>query len=459
MPWGRLNDVAGGFASFGAHERCAIARHVDEGNIVAVRAGQAIRRGELARDVAALASRLPDREYVINLCTDRYRFIVGLAAALCRGQITLLPPGNTSGVLRSIAEDHPNVYTLAEAVHSALPSFVYPDCLEQNLSVMDVPVVPAEQTALILFTSGSTGRPKPVRKSWGTLVRSVLAAGTRLGVTRLPGATVIGTVPHQHSYGLESTVLLGLQFGLVIDADGLFFPGDIRAAIEATAGPRILVTTPIHLRALVAEPDGMPRVDLILSATAPLSVELAAQAEACFNARLIEIYGCTEAGQIATRRTVADEDWRCLDGVALYGGPDCTYAVGAAVEGTALLQDVIRPTGAATFRLGGRSADLVDVAGKRTSLAHLNHQLLGIDGVTDGVFIMPEPNGRPVIRLAAVAVAPGLTRKAILQALRERIDAAFLPRPLVVVEALPRNALGKAPREALLELVRRWPGD
>jgi len=45
-----------------------------------------------------------------------------------------------------------------------------------------------------------------------------------------------------------------------------------------------------------------------------------------------------------------------------------------------------------------------------------------------------------------------LRSDSILQALRERIDATFLPRPLVLVDELPRNALGKLPREALLRL-------
>jgi acyl-coenzyme A synthetase/AMP-(fatty) acid ligase len=49
-------------------------------------------------------------------------------------------------------------------------------------------------------------------------------------------------------------------------------------------------------------------------------------------------------------------------------------------------------------------------------------------------------------------VAPALAPEAILKALRERIDCAFLPRPLVVVDALPRNATGKLPREGLLKL-------
>ena len=73
----------------------------------------------------------------------------------------------------------------------------------------------------------------------------------------------------------------------------------------------------------------------------------------------------------------------------------------------------------------------------------------------DGVFLPQEADGERVARLMALAVAPGLQSAAILRALRERIDAAFLPRPLVLVDALPRNALGKLPREALLELIGR----
>jgi acyl-coenzyme A synthetase/AMP-(fatty) acid ligase len=116
------------------------------------------------------------------------------------------------------------------------------------------------------------------------------------------------------------------------------------------------------------------------------------------------------------------------------------------------LHDRIELTGNATFRLGDRAADLVDVAGKRASLAQLTHLLIGIPGVQDGVFLMGEPDGARVARLTALVVAPGLRKPALLQALRQRIDAAFLPRPLVFVEALPRNALGKLPREALLRL-------
>lgn len=443
---------------FAAEGVYPIAQHAGKDDIVAVRAQRRIDRTQFLCDIASLAARLPAHKYVLNLCTDRYRFMVGFAAALCRQQISLLPPSDAPGVLKTLAADYPDLYALTDTLRPPFPSVVYPDRFEDDGAIPDMPMLPGGQPALILFTSGSTGRPKAVPKSWGTLVRSARAAGDRLGLSQRGCATLIGTVPHQHSYGLESTILLGLQHGLIVDAARPLYPGDIRAAVEAAPRPRILVTTPVHLRALVAEPAGMPPIDLVLSATAPLSVELAAQAEACFQAPLVEIYGCTEAGQVATRRSVREPQWRCLDGVNLSQDMRGTWAGGASVQGTVLLHDAIERTGPATFLLGGRSADLVDVAGKRTSLAHLNHLLLSIEGVKDGAFFMPEPDGRHVARLMAVAVAPGLRSEAVLHALRERVDAAFLPRPLVLVDELPRNALGKLPRETLLQLVSRRRG-
>jgi acyl-coenzyme A synthetase/AMP-(fatty) acid ligase len=423
----------------------------------AMQAGGPILAADVWRDAAALASYLPAHAHVINLCSDRYRFITGLAAALQRGQISLMPAANVPAALGALAEDYPDCYALTDGVPPDLPCLAYPAQLDGAFAAADPFDLPGEQPAVILFTSGSTGRPKPALKNWSTLLHSVRAAGARLGVGPLHGATVIGTVPHQHSYGLESVVLLPLLHGLAVDTSWALYPADIRAALARAPGPRILVTTPVHLRALLAEPADMPRADLILCATAPLSADLAAAAEACFGARLIEIYGCTEAGQIATRRTAHDDEWHCLDGVQLHqdalGDTTITWASGAAVAGPALLHDEIELTRPAHFRLGGRTADLVDVAGKRGSLAHLNHQLLSVPGVQDGAFVMGDTPAASVARLAAVVVAPGLDASAVLAALRQRIDAAFLPRPLVLVDELPRNALGKLPRTDVLRLI------
>jgi acyl-coenzyme A synthetase/AMP-(fatty) acid ligase len=432
-------------------ERFAIAQHAKADDIVAVQAGQPISRAEFERDVAALARLLPDRRHILSLCTDRYRFMLSFAAALQRGQISLLPASIAPGVLQDLVTDYPDLYALTDGPPPDLDSMAFP-VLEGSFPQAPLLEVPEDQPALVLFTSGSTGKPKPIPKTWGPLARSARSAAARLGGADLMGATIIGTVPHQHSYGLESMILLCLQHGLRLDAAWPLYPADIKAAICRAPRPRLLVTTPVHLRALLGDPSDMPAVDLILSATAPLPAELAARAEAAFGGALVEIYGCTEAGQVATRRSAKVPDWQCLDGVDLHEDARGVFASGAAVQGTALLHDRIELTGNATFRLGDRAADLVDVAGKRASLAQLTHLLIGIPGVQDGVFLMGEPDGARVARLTALVVAPDLRKPALLQALRQRIDAAFLPRPVVFVDALPRNALGKLPREALLRL-------
>ena len=57
-------------------------------------------------------------------------------------------------------------------------------------------------------------------------------------------------------------------------------------------------------------------------------------------------------------------------------------------------------------------------------------------------------------RVAALVVAPGLSAQEVRQRLAPSVDPAFLPRPLLVVAALPRNDVGKLPREALLQAIK-----
>ena len=104
----------------------------------------------------------------------------------------------------------------------------------------------------------------------------------------------------------------------------------------------------------------------------------------------------------------------------------------------------------------GREADQINVAGHRVSLGDLNQKLLEIEGVQDGVFYLPEEGSDFVTRLMAFVVAPGKTSEEIQRALRTHIDPVFLPRPLVCVPSLPRNATGKLPYESVRELARQW---
>ena len=418
-----------------------------------------LRAAEFLHDAATLAARLPAGQHAINVCADRYRFSVALAASLLARKVCLLPPTRTPEVIRQLSVFAPDVFCLTDEddCDIALPQVRVPPHSANAREAADgrpwrVPEIDAGQVAAYVFTSGSTGVPVPYPKTWGKLVRCIRDGAARLGFADGRSHAVLATVPPQHMYGFESSVLLALQSSGALCAERPFYPADICSALAALPRPRTLVSTPIHLRALLASQTELPPADLIVSATAPLSRELAREAEHRFRAPLLEIYGSTESGQLATRRTARAEEWRLWPGVCLTLEEGRAWARGGHLEQPTPMCDELEPIDAERFLLGARLADLVNIAGKRSSLSYLTHQLNSIAGVQDGVFFFPEEppaSQAGLARVAAAVVAPGLDAARLIEALRQRIDPVFLPRPLLFVERLPRNSTGKLPREAL----------
>jgi len=412
-------------------------------------------------EVATLADQLPEKPTVINLADDRYRFLVGFAAAMVRGQTTLLPPSRTPRVMAEIAREYGNSYCLVDGQDTVeqLQAYQIPKG-EWKTAVhnMKVPQIPVDHTAVVAFTSGSTGSPRPNPKTWGSLVAVARSTGVRLGLKASDHMTVVATVPHQHMYGLEATLMLPIQHGMAFHVGRPLFPEDVRLALADVPSPRFLVTTPLHVRACATAPTRLPHVEFILSATAPLPVSLAKQAETLFQTSVYEVYGFTEAGSLATRRTVADETWHVLDGITLYQKSDRCYLRAPYLPESVPFPDLVSLQGPHRFVLHGRGDDVVNIGGHRVSLADLNQKLNEIEGVQDGVFILPDENGTSVTRLMAVVVAPGKSAEQILLTLRDVIDPVFLPRPLHLVANLPRNETGKLTREALLGLAHTLLG-
>jgi len=418
--------------------------------IVAWRNCTPISARQFLSEVNHVASLLPQGRHVLNLCSDRYRFAVSLAACIVSGRVSLLPSTHTAETVRQMQRISPDVFCITDQTSAGadLPTFHYPESAPPPAAHQTIPEIDCGQVIAEVFTSGSSGLPVPHTKRWGSLVKNARAEAERLGVNATHA--ILGTVPPQHMYGLESTILMPWHSGAALHAGHPFYPADICAQLAELPHPRMLVTTPFHLRTLLSDQATLPAVDQLLSATAPLSQTLAREAEARFGAPLHEIYGCTEAGQIASRRTALELEWQTLPNVVLGRDTATLWAEGGHIGTPTPLSDVIEPLGTGPkwtrFLLHGRHADLVNIAGKRTSLAYLNHQLNAIPGVLDGVFLQPEAtHAEGVGRLTALVVAPGLTPGALTQALRERIDPIFLPRPLLFVDALPRNATGKLP--------------
>lgn len=418
--------------------------------------GRYLTRDDFLSDVHALAARLPEASHVFNCCDDRYHFMVAFVAALSRGQINLMPPSRAPEVIRDIASHYPDSYYLSDEVAdiAGVTSHYFAAQAQAAEKTQAIPRLSPTAVAALVFTSGSTGKPKPNTKTWAALRLGTQQAAERFFADLDGRPHILATVPPQHMYGLETTVLHSLLSAAVMHTGRPLFPDDVRAALEELPTPRVLVTTPIHLRAFVRADLDFPSPAYIVSATAPLNTTLAQSSEALFNAPVMEIYGCTEAGSLASRRNLDGERWHLYPGMQLRVEANTALLDGPQLAETVPLADIIEQFDDAHFALRGRNADMLNIAGKRASLGDLNQRLLGIEGVEDGVIIQPDDSDGPVTRLAALVVAPQLSSEQIMDALREHIDAVFLPRPLHKVAALPRNETSKLPRQAVLDLLR-----
>lgn len=428
---------------------------------IAFDAAGAVSRLAFLSQVRAVAASLPEGRHVVNLCEDRYAFLVAFCAAAVRGQVNLLPPSRAPQVVAEMLADHDDAYALGDEALSAPPPRYHRLVLPAPSGdpVADVPALPDPQLVAIGFTSGSTGRPRGNPKTWGGFVASTLRNLAQL--RSLPGVAgaaagiqVVATVPPQHMYGMETTVLLPLLGDVAVHSGRPFFPAEIARALEQAPAPRVLVTTPVHLRVLIESGLRLPALAGIVSATAPLPPDLAAAAEARFGTTVLELFGSTETCVIAHRRTAQSTDWRLYDEVGLHPQPDGTLVDAPWLAVPVLLQDVVELLPERRFRLCGRNSDLLEIAGKRASLGDLTRRLLAVPGVRDGVVFQSDRiDAGGTRRIVALAVAPGMSEAQVLAALRSSVDPVFLPRPLRLVPALPRNEVGKLPREALERLL------
>jgi acyl-coenzyme A synthetase/AMP-(fatty) acid ligase len=422
--------------------------------------GGTVTAGEFLGQVLALADALPDPPYLVNLCEQRANFLVAWCAAAVRGQTNLLPASRAPQVIADARASHGDHHVVDDAVVQAVlargPAAAGP---------ADLPRIGADQIVQIAFTSGSTGTPTAHAKRWGSLHFNTRFNAERIRECLLeshPAArpSIIATVPPQHMYGTETSVLLPLLAGMAVHAARPLFPGDVAVALGEVPEPRILVTTPVHLRTLLASTLSFPRVAAVVSATAPMDAELAQRVASGLQAPLLEMFGSTETCVIATRLTARESGWRLYPGVTLEPAADHAWVRAPWFDQATRLQDVVELTADGRMLLRGRNVDMIEIAGKRASLSDLTQRLLAIPGVRDAVVFQPSDAevlaqgvGR-VQRVAAAVVAPTLSAHDILSVLAQSVDPAFLPRPLLLLAELPRNELGKTARAQLLQLLK-----
>lgn len=418
----------------------------DANAVLARHRGRDVTHREYLRDVRGLAAALPDAPSLVNLCTCSYHFLVTFGAGLLRGQPNLLPASRADQIVAEVLHEWPGSTVVDDALVGRALAAAGP------LGPWSVPDIPAHQVAVIGFTSGSTGRPKPHAKTWGSFAAST--EHNRSAIVPMLGGcarfSIVATVPPQHMYGIELSVLMPLLGGATLHTGRDLFPADIAHSLAEMPAPRVLVTTPVHLRALAESEQVQPELAAVVSATAPLSQALATLAETELRTTVLEMFGSTETCVIAFRRTAQEVEWQLMPQVSLSPQADGTLVQAPWFQQPTLLQDLVECLANRRFRLCGRNSDQIEIAGKRASLADLTRRLQSIEGIVDAALVQPDGEAR-VRRLVALVVAPMLSSADILRAFRACTDPAFAPRQVIKLDALPRNAVGKLPRQALLD--------
>lgn len=385
---------------------------------------------------------------LINDCQQRQDFAATLLAGAILEQPCLLPGRRAPELIAELEQQYPNAQHIERVSWADLADVALPtEWLNHPFSV------DADQQAVVGFTSGSTGRPKALIKTWRMLLGVTDRVCQVMNLLAENSKAVVATVPAQHMYGLESSVLVALASNARVDADRPFFPADVVAALQQATdqcGDRsaVLVTTPMHLRVILQSGLPVPPLASLFSATAPLPIELAEQAAACFSCPVKEIYGSTETGAIASREPLKTQAWGLFPNVQFCDRQSAELQSDHLPAGV-VLQDQVQVLDDRQFELIGRPESMIKVAGKRYSLDALTEALMSLEAVQDAAVWLPAGAERP----AAVVVAPGCTASVIRKALAPKVDAVFLPRPLKLVDQIDRNATGKVPVAALNRLL------
>lgn len=415
--------------------------------------GRSYSRLQIVSAAYRLSQQLPDASYIINLHSLRHEFMVVLLAASFKGASAILPPNTAKNTLLALVESSEKTFiSTSHALYSELVGHLVPTIdflsllsdLLIDRSLLEAKLETLSNSVIQIYTSGTTGHPKQVTKSWLSMSKMAHRAIDRFHLTS--DNTIVGTVPSQHMFGLETTVFWPLFSTVRLWSDKPLFSADMMDVFDGTDNDIFLVSTPLHLKNWVDSQELWPDRKLsVLSATAPMDKELAEKVTTQWQARLFEVLGSTETASFASREIMSSELWEPYQNTNIQLS-DSHYEVSFTDLGEFYpLQDDIQMEVGGRFKLLGRQSDMIKVAGKRASLCELNRVLLSIDGVRDGVFLNLGKE-----RLSAV-VASDLPIKDIKQQLNESIDPVFLPRPIYFVDRLPRNEIGKLQMSQLLE--------
>jgi acyl-coenzyme A synthetase/AMP-(fatty) acid ligase len=412
----------------------------------------------------AMSNRMEPDTAVCNLCNSRLGFLVTMIAALRRGCMQVLPPSAGPLELTALLGSHRVSTVVVDddedeakwAAHGRCLRFrAAPPAASSSLPRGETWSPATDVPSTVLYTSGSTGKPESHSKTLGQLVRGAQVLAARVN-EEIPGGVaglgrIVCSVAPQHMFGFEASVMLPLVTGTPVVEARPLLPVDVVSLFANAPHGAAWIATPLHLRAFAQSDMRLPGCRMVLASTMPMSHELAEQAESFSGSPVLEIYGSTETGVLAMRRTARSMAWRPVDGVTVQPDGDGTVVQGSHFRSPLRLADLVESGDDGAFSLVGRRGDIIKVAGRRASLASLNLVVQQLPGLAEGALHLPS-TGSDTQRLVLIYSGPALDIVATRRWLRDRIDPVFVPRTFINVAQLPRIGPGKLSRAALDEI-------
>jgi malonyl-CoA/methylmalonyl-CoA synthetase len=426
------------------------------------------RSGGIAQALAARGLRPGDR-MVVQIAKSVEALLLYLAAV--RSGIVYVPlnPGYTRAELDYFLEDaEPSLF---------VDEGVLADLAAASPAAFQEPALGSGELAAILYTSGTTGRSKGAMLSQGNLASN---AETLIREWRFSAADrLIHALPIFHVHGLFVATHCALGSGAAM----VWMPGfDADAILNALPQVSVLMGVPTFYTRLLARPELTQErcagMRLFVSGSAPLSAETHREWEARTGHGILERYGMTETGMLASnpydggRRAgsvgsplpgtdirIAAADADGVGGIEVRG-PNVTHGywrneekTGEAftVDGWFVTGDLGRFDGDGYLWIVGRAKDLIISGGFNVYPAEVEAAIEALDGVAEVAVVgAPHPDfGEGVVAVVVPGPGAALGESAIAEALRGTLAAYKRPKRVMLREALPRNAMGKVEKAVL----------
>lgn len=366
-----------------------------------------------------------------------------------------------------------------------------------HLSFASLPVVSPERRAMILYTSGTTGKPKGVVTTHANLAAQVMSLVEAWGWQR--DDRILNILPLHHVHGIVNVLSCALWVGAACEFSPRFDPGETWDRI-LRGGLTVFMAVPTIYMKLIefwekASPAGRARMSgacagmrLMVSGSAALPVSTLDRWKEISGHVLLERYGMTEIGMGLSNplhgQRIPGSVGTPLPGVEARLVDEAGVPVEAGAPGeieirgsTVFLEYWHRPEDTRiAFRngwfgtgdiaveengvyriLGRRSVDIIKTGGYKVSALEIEETIRTHPDVRECAVVgVPDPVwGERVCVALVLREGAGLELDSLREWGKERLAPYKVPGEAIVLEELPRNAMGKVSKPELKKLMGR----